>query len=225
MNSTTYFHELKRRFQEAGDPKTAIGQMAYMKNRFEFFGLKMPAWTALTKEFVAENGWPDGENMQPVVRLCFENDHRELHYFGLEVVQRAVKKQPAEFIHFLEELICEKSWWDSVDWLAKLVGQFFEKHPALIRPTTARWMASGNFWLQRTCLIFQRFYRDKTDADLMFEYIRELRGSKEFFLQKGAGWGLREYSKWNPQAVREFVENTPGLAPLTRREALRLMGG
>jgi 3-methyladenine DNA glycosylase AlkD len=45
-------------------------------------------------------------------------------------------------------------------------------------------------------------------------------GSKEFFLQKGAGWALRQLAKTNPEAVRAFVEKTR-LAPLTRREALK----
>jgi 3-methyladenine DNA glycosylase AlkD len=83
-------------------------------------------------------------------------------------------------------------------------------------------MDSGDMWLQRVCMIFQLTYKDKTNADLLFEYVRRLAGSKEFFLQKGAGWALRQYSRSNPEAVRQFVESHR-LAPLTRREALRLM--
>jgi 3-methyladenine DNA glycosylase AlkD len=71
-------------------------------------------------------------------------------------------------------------------------------------------------------MIFQLAYKQKTDAALLFEYVRRLSGSKEFFLQKGAGWALRQYSRTDPEAVRQFVESQR-LAPLTRREALRLM--
>ena len=83
-------------------------------------------------------------------------------------------------------------------------------------------MDSGYLWLQRVCMIFQLTYKDKTDQDLMFRYILRVAGSKEFFLQKGAGWALRQYSKTNPEAVRAFVEQHR-LAPLTRREAMRLI--
>jgi 3-methyladenine DNA glycosylase AlkD len=123
-------------------------------------------------------------------------------------------------VFFLEELICTRSWWDTVDWVNKLVGLHFRRYPDLIKPVTERWMASGNFWLQRVCLIFQLTYKDKTDSDMMFDYVRRLADSKEFFLQKGAGWALRQYAKTNPDAVLEFVLNTR-LAPLTRREALK----
>jgi 3-methyladenine DNA glycosylase AlkD len=137
------------------------------------------------------------------------------------MVQKVQKKQGPEFIDFLEELITAKSWWDSVDWLAKLVGIHFKRYPALILPVTERWMASGNFWLQRVCLIFQLTYRQKTDFDLMKKYILQVAPSKEFFLQKGAGWALRQYSKTNPQGVADFIETNPQLAPLTKREGLK----
>jgi 3-methyladenine DNA glycosylase AlkD len=77
-------------------------------------------------------------------------------------------------------------------------------------------------WLQRVSIIFQLSYKNDTDSALLFEYIRRLAGSKEFFIQKGAGWALRQYSRTNPEAVRAFIAATP-LAPLTRREGLRLM--
>jgi 3-methyladenine DNA glycosylase AlkD len=210
-------------FRAHGDPDTALGQMAYMRNQFEFFGLKMPQWMSLTKAIQAQWGIPEGEDLKTLARLCFADDHREMHYFALETVQKALKKQPAEFIEFLEELILSRSWWDSVDWLNKLVGLHFRRYPALIRPVTERWLESGNIWLQRVSLIFQLTYKDKTDADLLFGYVRRLSASPEFFIQKAAGWALRQYAKTAPDAVVDFVQKTR-LAPLTKREALKIVG-
>lgn len=222
MSPTAYYQHVRDLFREKGNPDMAQMQMQYMRNQFEFFGLKMPQWTALTKEIHKEHGLPDGEDLKTLARLCFEDDHREMHYFALQTVEKALKKQPPGFIEFLEELILSRSWWDTVDWVNKLVGLHFRQFPELTKPVTERWMASGSIWLQRVCLIFQLTYKEKTDAGLLFDYARRLARSKEFFIQKGAGWALRQYSKTDPEAVRQFVENTP-LAPLTRREALRLM--
>lgn len=222
MSPDQYFHHVRDIFRERGNPDMAQTQMWYLRNQFEFFGLKMPQWTALTKEIHKQNPLPEGEGLKTLARLCFEDDHREMHYFALESVQKMLKKQPPEFIEFLEELILTRSWWDTVDWLNKLVGLHFRQFPELTKPVTERWMASGNIWLQRVCLIFQLTYKEKTDAGLLFDYARRLSGSKEFFIQKGAGWALRQYSKTNPDAVRQFVAATP-LAPLTRREALKLL--
>jgi 3-methyladenine DNA glycosylase AlkD len=218
-----YYQLVKDTFRAQGDPAIAQGQMAYMRHKFEYFGLKMPAWTALAKDIIQQNGLPDTADLKALARLCFADEHREMHYFALEIVEKSLKKQAPDFIHFLEELICTQSWWDSVDWINKLVGAHFKKHPALILPTTERWMNSGNFWLQRVCLIFQLTYKDKTDFNLLGQYILRLSGSKEFFIQKAAGWALRQYSRTNPTAVAEFVAAHPHLAALTKREALRLM--
>jgi len=222
MSPTAYYQHVRDLFREEGNPDMAQMQMQYMRNQYEFFGLKMPQWKALTTTLHKELGLPEGEDLKALARLCFEDDHREMHYFALQTVEKALKKQPVEFIEFLEELILTRSWWDTVDWVNKLVGLHFLRFPELKKPVTERWMASGNIWLQRVSMIFQLTYKDKTDAALLFDYVRRLAGSKEFFIQKGAGWALRQYSKTNPEAVRQFVESTP-LAPLTRREALRLM--
>ncbi len=47
-----------------------------------------------------------------------------------------------------------------------------------------------------------------------------LKDSKEFFLRKAIGWALREYSKTNPDWVREFVGKTT-MSGLSTREALK----
>lgn len=221
--SMHYLQHVQAIFLEKGKLEIAQGQMRYMRNKFEYYGLKAPHWLELSKAIFLEKGILEGEELKAFARLCFEDTHRELHYFALEMVQKTLKKQPADFIHFLEELIITQSWWDSVDWLAKLVGIHFKKYPDLILPTTERWMASGNFWLQRVCLIFQLSYREKTDFELMKKYILQVAGSKEFFLQKGAGWALRQHTRTDAQAVMDFIEENPQLSPLIKLEALRLI--
>ncbi|MCB0593686.1 MAG: DNA alkylation repair protein [Lewinellaceae bacterium] len=216
-----YLQHVKSVFQAAGDPERAQGQMAYMRNQFEYYGLRAPEWVALSKQIFADKGIPEGEDLQTLARLCMEDEYREINYFALEMVQKVQKKQPEAFIEFFEELITTRSWWDTVDWLSKLVGIHFRRFPHLIAPVTERWMASGNMWLQRVCLIFQLTYKEKTDTELMFRFILELQDSKEFFIQKAAGWALRQYSKTDPEAVKAFIEAHPGLAPLTKREGLK----
>ncbi|MBL7825106.1 MAG: DNA alkylation repair protein [Saprospiraceae bacterium] len=222
MTPEAYYRHVRDTFRENGNHECAQMQIWYTRYQFDFFGLKMPQWMGHTKTIHKAYGIPEGENLKQLARLCFEDDHREMHYFALETVQKSLPNQPDDFIYFLEELIVTRSWWDTVDWIAKLVGLHFRKHPQLTRPVTEKWMDSGHIWLQRVCLIFQLAFKEKTDAELMFEYIRRIATSKEFFLQKGAGWALRQYAKTNPEAVKMFVANTR-LAALTTREALRIL--
>lgn len=131
------------------------------------------------------------------------------------------KKAEKERIDLYEYLIVNKSWWDTIDYSASnLVGVHFQKFPELIQPYTEKWMDSGNMWLQRTSLLFQLKYKKATDLELLTDYIHQLQGSKEFFINKAIGWILREYSKTNAAWVVDFV-NSNQLAPLSHREALK----
>ncbi len=96
----------------------------------------------------------------------------------------------------------------------------FTCFPYQIAPITEGWIAHENIWLQRMAITFQRYFKQKTDEKRLFDYIRRTAHSKKFFIQKGAGWALREYAKINPTAVIAFCE-AHKLAALTRREALR----
>ena len=222
--ASEYYEYAFRIFSEKENPEYAEKQAAYMKYNFLYLGLKAPVWTVLAKEIFAEKGILEGEILQDFVALCLEDDHREMHYLAIEMVQKTVKKQEESFIDFITFMLSTKSWWDSVDWIApKLAGEYFKRFPHLIVPITESWMSSGNFWLQRSAMIFQLKYREKTDFDLLCKYILALCGTKEFFLNKGAGWALREYSKYNPSAVLNFVVQNPQLANLTKKEAVRLI--
>ena len=221
MKPKHYIEFIKNVFQENGSHEVAEGQMRYMRHQFEFYGLKAPKWVGLLKNIFKVRGIYEGEELKTFTRLCMEDEYREINYAGLQMLEKRMKKNPEEFIDFYEELIKTRSWWDTVDWIRKMVGVHFQRFPHLIIPTTEKWMDSDNIWLQRICLIFQLTYKDRTDFDLMKKYILQLADSTEFFIQKGAGWALRQYSKTNGQAVVDFIDQHPELAPLTKREGLK----
>ena len=159
-----------------------------------------------------------------MVREAWACKEREMQYCGVELFDRFLRKNDAVLLKLLEYMVITKSWWDTVDAVASwLIGTTFGRHPELIAPNTRRWMDSGNLWLQRSCLLFQIKYRKETDADLLFRFIDELSQHRSFWIRKAIGWSLREYSKSDPFAVREYVDSHPGLSGLSRREALKVI--
>jgi 3-methyladenine DNA glycosylase AlkD len=222
IHPTAYLQKVKEVFESKGKPETAEGQRRYMRDQFDFYGLKAPEWVALARILFKENGLYEGDDLSEFSRLCFEDDYREIQYFSLQMTEKVLKKLPIEFIETLQELITSKSWWDTVDWISNFVGFHFQKFPDLQHTTCRQWMKTNNIWLQRVAIIHQLRYKEKTDFDLMKEMILEVNKSKEFFLQKASGWALRQYSKTSPREVIEFIE-THTLAALTRREGLRLL--
>lgn len=79
---------------------------------------------------------------------------------------------------------------------------------------------SEDFWLRRIAIDHQLGKKDKTKPELLAAIILNNLGSSEFFIKKAIGWSLRDYSKTNPDWVREFVkEHKNQMAPLSIREA------
>lgn len=220
-DASTFLQQLHRLYARHANPQDAAPMRRYMKDQFAFFGIKSPLRQALSRQFLTEAGLPQGEILQEVCRLCFQAPEREMQYFVNDVLQRALRRLDVSFLSLIDELIGVKSWWDTVDFLSpKLGGALFRQFPEQISVFTRRWVHSDNFWYQRAAILFQLGYKARTDSTLLFEYIGLHAGSPEFFVQKGAGWALREYSKTNPEAVVRFITQQE-LAPLTRREGLK----
>jgi 3-methyladenine DNA glycosylase AlkD len=214
-----YLEPLRELFADHADPEIAAGQQAYMKDKFQFFGIKTPQRRALVRGFLKEHGRPPGEQLAAVVRSAFAQPQREFHYTGMELFTHAAKKLGPEYLPLAEELILTHSWWDMVDHIAVHgVGAILRRHPQLIHEVNERYMASGELWLQRTALIFQLQYKEHTDQKLLFSNIERLADHKDFFIRKGIGWALRQYARIDPKAVKEFI-GRQSLSPLSVHEA------
>ena len=221
LAATNYFKKLDQVFIENRVEADAAPMEQYMRNQFEFYGLKAPLRKEILRAFFKTNGHLELHDLKAFCRLVWAAPQREHQYAALEIVEKKIKILDASFISFFEELILEKSWWDTVDWLAPNgMGKLFLRFPDLMLPNTDRWIASDNIWLQRSAILFQLKYKEQTDFDLLTRYILKRADSKEFFVQKAAGWALREYSKRAADKVVPFIKNNQ-LAPLTKKEGLK----
>lgn len=218
-----FMQTIRSAYEAAGNRENAFYMKKYMKNQFDFFGIKAPERRQVSKEFIKESrSLPMNELELLVIRL-WEERERELQYLGAEMLQENSGRLTRDSLELLMHLITSKSWWDTVDALsANTAGELFKMFPDMVPSATDSWIDSGNMWLQRAAILFQLKYKDKTDRELLFRYIRKLSGSREFFIQKAIGWTLREYSKTCPEDVVSFVESE-NLKPLSKREALKVV--
>ncbi|MCP4438829.1 MAG: DNA alkylation repair protein [Aureispira sp.] len=215
--------ELQAHFKQHENLADAKIMKRYIRNQFEFYGLKKPRIKALAKEFWASREVPTEEELELLVFALWKTTHRELHHHALDLLYARIKKLSKSWIKVFEKLVVLNSWWDTVGYLApRLIGTFMQRFPELQKSYPQKWIASDNIWLQRTAIIFQLKYREATDTDLLLENIEKTASSKEFFIQKGSGWALREYSKTDAKLVQKFVKkHEASLSNFTKREALK----
>jgi 3-methyladenine DNA glycosylase AlkD len=216
-----YAASLKTLFEQNADPILAVPMKKYMRDQFEYLGIKSPRFKELMKEFIAPHGLPPIKDLDAILRDLWSLPEREFQYAATSFLGRSEKKLPANFIRTFEYLLVTKSWWDTVDTISGgPLGVHFRKYPEVREKYLRKWRTSDNFWLRRATMLFQLNYKKETDFDLLCEIIRENLGSKEFFINKAIGWSLRQYARTDPKAVKEFVEST-ALHPLSRREAMK----
>ena len=216
-----YVASLKTWLEQHADPAQAGPMKKYMRDQFEYLGIKSPQLKALMKDFVAANGPPPLKDLDVVLLELWALPQREFQYAAIGFLGRSEKELPAGFIKTMEYMIVTKSWWDTVDTISGgPLGVHFRRFPDVREKYLAKWRSSDNFWLRRAAILFQLNYKKETDFDLLCEIIRENLGSKEFFINKAIGWALRQYARVDPDAVKAFVKMTP-LHPLSRREAMK----
>lgn len=219
-----YIKPLITLFEKNADPSQAALMKKYMRDQFEYLGIKTPQSRALQKEISTKHGLPDIADLDTILRELWELSQREYQYAGMGLLGKFERKLPADFIDTIEYLIVTKSWWDTVDSIAShTVGTHFKRYPAVKKKVLTRWRKSDNLWLRRTTILFQLGYKEETDFVLLCDLIRENLNSTEFFINKAIGWSLRQYAYTDPKAVKQFVKET-SLHPLSRREAMKHLG-
>lgn len=214
---------LEIEFQKNENIKIAAEQKAYMRNQFEYVGLRAVERREIQKPFLMKAYLPKKEALSELVMTFWNKPQRDFQYFGQELAFNYLKQLEVGDIVLYEFMVSNKSWWDTVDYISvKLMGAYFKKFPEQRAKYVNKWLESGNIWLQRSALLFQLKYKEELDTKILSNAIHYLIGSKEFFINKAIGWVLREYSRTNPKWVVDFVEKKE-LNSLSKREALRLL--
>lgn len=213
---------------DAADPAAAEPMRRYMKSALPYHGVRVPQVRRLTRAIAREHPMADPRVWEATVRALYdEATHREERYAALGLVghpmYRAFATPAALPLH--EHLVRVGAWWDLVDEVAHRVGDVLASHPAEVAPVLLTWSRADSLWLRRCAIISQLGHGASTDLELLEAVIAPNLADREFFLRKAIGWALRDAARANPQWVRAYVDAHPGLSPLSRREALKHLGG
>jgi 3-methyladenine DNA glycosylase AlkD len=217
-----FIKSLETVFQENSNPENAAAMSKYLRNHFSFFGIKTDERRLIFKNIWKENKNEVAENSREIALKLYSKQQRELQYCAIEILIKQLKgNYKKEDILLIEKLIITNTWWDSVDTIAKnILGEYLLEYPLETENVIERFSNSENMWLNRSAILFQLGYKQKTNFDLLKSECEKHKSSNEFFIKKAIGWALREYTKTNPEAVRNFVANT-NLKPLSTKEALK----
>ncbi|MDR1882266.1 MAG: DNA alkylation repair protein [Prevotella sp.] len=205
-------------FNAHANAAQAVQMSAYMRNQFAYLGIPTPLRRTLAKEFLASEK-KKADIDWDFIDVCWGKEEREFQYLALDyLILKKPLLTPGDVPH-LKKLALDKSWWDTIDGLDRMVGGIALEYPE-VNEMLLQWSVDHNFWLRRIAIDHQLDRKDKTDTVLLEQIIKNNFGQTEFFINKAIGWSLREYSKVNPDWVRNFVSRYKNeLASLSIREA------
>lgn len=201
------------------DPAKAPAMRAYMKDRYPFLGVQTPQRRAAIAAILRDAKPLPVAALLDAARLLWALPEREYQYAALDLLDKYRKKLEPRDLDELLTLVRIKSWWDTVDALAVIIGSVVRRHRSeqTVMDTCLR---HEDLWTRRVAMLHQLGWRGDTDAARLFTYARTLAPETDFFIRKAIGWALRDHARHAPDAVAAFLAaEGDRLSPLTRREA------
>jgi 3-methyladenine DNA glycosylase AlkD len=154
--------------------------------------------------------------------------HRLHAFFFLE---RNMKKEA----HLREMWPVVVNWQDHIDeWglcdaLAKIYTRMLEIMPGKVYPRLQQWNTDTNLWKRRQSAVSLLYYSRTKKTYLAFDQIQllidRLLTDKEYYVQKGVGWALREMHNVYPAEtlayLKENIKNISSIAFTTSIEKVQ----
>lgn len=205
------------------DETKAKSMSAYMRNQFPFLGIPTPERRIAIRSLNLPK--PSHDMLIEWVEHLWQQPEREYVYTAIDLMKQHHQQLSLIDLPWLQSLVEQYSWWDSVDNLASLISKLLkcarEQQPHA-QNIMDEWLIANNLWVRRTAMIHQLGWRLETDTDRLARYALALATEKDFFIRKAIGWALRDYARWHPQWVIEFVnQHQTQLALLSVREAMK----
>ena len=212
------YKSIEEQFEKNRDEIKAMSMSKYMKNKFLFFGIATPERRKIYNEFLKaekKNGVVDWS----FLFQCYENDHREFQYLVYDYLIKMREFVIYEDISKIKKFITTKSWWDTVDFLAQVIGNIAIEDER-VHQLMLEWSKEENIWIKRSAIEYQLRLKEKTNTSNLKKIIINSLNTDEFFINKAIGWALREYSKTNQEWVITFIrEQHDKMNLLSIREA------
>lgn len=198
----------------------AAGMRAYMRDQFEYLGVSTPDHRAAVAPLIKGFSPAGREELRIAAERLWQMHEREYQYVAIGLLGRHHKVLILDDLPWMLDLVQQKSWWDTVDSLVKVIGQVVRRAGAKGGRAMDAAVKHDNFWVRRIAMLHQLGLRDEVDTVRLFRYAELLAAEKEFFIRKAIGWALRDYAWHDWRAVENFLAlSTEKFSGLTVREA------
>jgi len=192
---------IRARLNEKRKPEKVPFLKRILATPFDVIGVMVPDSRAIAKDYKNMNTY----DMYNFFDELWNSNIHEEKSLAIHILQQYKKKFNLETWRFLKQRLDKAKTWDHIDALATDVfAEILLKNPYLM--TEIKEMASSrNPWERRLAIESTLKMIRKNKIDLTLRLAEKLVYDENTYVQKGAGWMIREAGKKNRLAVREFI--------------------
>ena len=209
------------------DAQQAQPMRAYMQDQFAFLGIHATPRRQALRALPGLKDWT-APALLALAEALWALPEREFQYAAVDLLAKYHRQLDLQSLPSLIALVQRKSWWDSVDALAGVVGDILlqarqQGHDG--QHTMDSCLGHSNLWVRRVAMLHQLGWKEQTDENRLLTYALRLASEPDFFIRKAIGWALRDYARTRPEAIRAFLaQHGQVFSGLTRREAGKHLG-
>jgi 3-methyladenine DNA glycosylase AlkD len=208
------------------DPAKAARLAAYHKTARPVLGVAVPQIEALVKDWRADCTL---DERVALAASLWDSDIHEARLAAAKLLTQARIRPDAAVWELIAGWAEGFDGWALADHASAAGSRRLVADPARLDRVEG-WLAHPNMWTRRATLVmtlpWARLPHPKP-AELavrrrVLDWCARHAGDRDWFMQKAVGWWLRDLSRHDPQAVRDWLaEHGDRLKPFGRREAAR----
>jgi 3-methyladenine DNA glycosylase AlkD len=212
--------DIINQLEKHADAQNATNQKAYLKNQFEFLGIKRPELAQISKPVLAQLSTSTIDEIVDLVVNLHSYEYREGMQIGQIILKKWSKKLTIKHILRILELIDINPWWENCDGYLVALKPIIKHNPEIKMQIFEVNKNSKSIWQQRFLLIMQLSLKEAFDEKLYLKILKKNHQNDVFWIQKAIGWSLRDISTTKPDFVLNTIKqfNIIGLA---KKEAIR----
>jgi 3-methyladenine DNA glycosylase AlkD len=198
---STIIQKIRERMNTIGDEKIAEHSKKYLKSPYEFYGIRVPELRKIAKDY--KNF--DMYNIYKLVDILWSSGNHEEMSLALFILEDYSDKFDSNTWTFIINRLEKAKTWDHIDWLSSaILGEILAKDIRFM--TEIKEMAlSKNPWIRRTAIVSTLPLIRKNKIELTLTLAEKLVYDSNVYVQKAAGWMLREAGKKDRLYVRDFI--------------------
>lgn len=215
----TQLEQIRAKLHSMANPTLAVNYKRYLKSQYNFYGLRVPMLRKIAKEY---KNLEAQDTFSLFDELWNSGNHEEMN-LALFILQNFKKKFTLRTWQFLSSRWEKAKSWDQIDALGTGILGYILADNVNLATEIKNMAMSRNPWVRRLAIVSTSQLIKQNKIQLTLRLAEVLCYDDNLYVQKGAGWMLREAGKKFPKDVREFIMMHLNMKPYAFSYAIEKM--